>query len=58
MSVRSTLILEGIDPETHKGAITMLSLRFIKPALLPKDILKNLKSYSQEEQMLIMETLK
>lgn len=39
-AVRSILILEGVDPETHKGAITMLSLRFIKPALLPKDILK------------------
>ncbi|MBE0427352.1 MAG: HEPN domain-containing protein [Nitrospirae bacterium] len=39
-AVRSVLILEGVDPETHKGVITMLSLRFIKPALLSKDILK------------------
>lgn len=39
-AVRSILILEGVDPETHKGAITMLSLRFIKPAFLSKDILK------------------
>ncbi|MEW6570528.1 MAG: HEPN domain-containing protein [Nitrospirota bacterium] len=39
-AVRSILVLEGVDPETHKGAITMLSIRFIKPALLSKDILK------------------
>jgi uncharacterized protein (UPF0332 family) len=39
-AVRSILILEGVDPEKHKGAITMLSLRFVKPALLSKDILK------------------
>ncbi len=39
-AVRSILILEGADPETHKGAITMLSLRFIRPALLSKDIVK------------------
>lgn len=39
-AVRSILILEGIDPESHKGAITMLSLRFVKPSLLAKDIVK------------------
>lgn len=39
-AVRSLLILEGTDPETHKGVITMLSLRFVKPALLSKDVVK------------------
>jgi len=40
-AVRSILILEGVDPESHKGAITLLSLRFVKPGLLPKDIIKD-----------------
>jgi uncharacterized protein (UPF0332 family) len=39
-AVRSILILEGADPETHKGAITLFSLRFVKPGLLAKDIVK------------------
>lgn len=42
-AVRSILILEGVNPETHEGAITMLSLRFIKPALLPVDVVKKFK---------------
>jgi uncharacterized protein (UPF0332 family) len=39
-AVRSILILEGINPESHKGVITMLSLRFVKPGLIPKDTLR------------------
>ncbi|MBI4684873.1 MAG: HEPN domain-containing protein [Nitrospirae bacterium] len=40
-AVRSILILEGVNPETHKGVITMLSLRFIKKEILSKELLKN-----------------
>jgi len=43
-AVRSILILEGANPETHEGVITMLSLRFIKSKLLPVDIIKNFKT--------------
>jgi uncharacterized protein (UPF0332 family) len=39
-AVRSILILEGINPESHKGVITMLSLRFVKPGIIPKDTLR------------------
>ena len=42
-AVRALLILEGVDPETHSGAITTLSLRFIKTGLLPVDIVKSIK---------------
>lgn len=42
-SIRSLLVLEGTNPETHSGAITTLSLRFIKTGLLPKEIIKDVK---------------
>jgi len=42
-AVRSILILEGANPEAHEGVVTMLSLRFIKPGLLPVDVVKNFK---------------
>ena len=42
-AVRSILILEGMNPETHEGVITMLSLKFIKTGLLPLEIIKNFK---------------
>ncbi len=42
-AVRAILILEGANPETHEGTITMLSLRFIKPGLLSIDIIKKFK---------------
>jgi uncharacterized protein (UPF0332 family) len=42
-AARSILILKGANPETHEGTITMLSLRFIKPGLLPVDIIKKFK---------------
>lgn len=42
-AARAILILEGANPETHEGVITMLSLRFIKPGILPVDIVKKFK---------------
>ncbi|MBI2001336.1 MAG: HEPN domain-containing protein [candidate division NC10 bacterium] len=42
-AVRSVLILEGANPETHEGAVTMLSLRLVKPGLLSIDLVKNFK---------------
>ena len=42
-AVRSILILEGANPETHEGALTLLSLRLIKPGLLPSDVVKDFK---------------
>ncbi len=42
-AARAILILEGANPETHEGVITMLSLRFIKPGLLPVEVVKNFK---------------
>ena len=43
-AVRSLLILEGINPESHAGAVTMLSLHFIKTELLPVTIVKHVKT--------------
>ncbi len=43
-AVRAILILEGANPETHEGVITMLSLRFIKSKLLPVEIIKSFKT--------------
>lgn len=42
-ALRALLILEGINPETHEGVLTMLSLRFIKTEILPVHIIKNFK---------------
>jgi uncharacterized protein (UPF0332 family) len=42
-AVRSLLILEGVDPESHDGAVTLLSLRFVKPGLLPVNVVKQFK---------------
>ncbi len=42
-SVRSLLILQGVNPESHTGAVTTLSLRFIKPGLLPVQVAKDFK---------------
>ena len=33
-AVRALLMLEGVNPETHNGAVTTLSLRLIKPNIL------------------------
>lgn len=43
-AARAVLILDGANPETHEGVITMLSLRFIKPNLLPVEVVKNFKA--------------
>lgn len=40
-AIRSVLILEGVNPKSHEGAMTMLSLRLVKPGLLPKEFVKN-----------------
>lgn len=42
-AIRALLILEGVNPESHTGATTMLSLRFIKTGRLPVDIVKHHK---------------
>jgi len=42
-AIRSLLILEGSNPETHEGVVTMLSLRFVKPDLLPVAFVKSFK---------------
>jgi uncharacterized protein (UPF0332 family) len=42
-AVRAILILEGANPETHEGAVTLLSLRFIKTGILPVDVIKKFK---------------
>ncbi len=42
-AIRAILILDGANPETHEGAVTMLSLRFIKTGLLPVDVVKKFK---------------
>jgi uncharacterized protein (UPF0332 family) len=42
-AIRSILILEGANPLTHEGVITMLSLRFIKSAILPVDVVRKFK---------------
>lgn len=39
-AVRAILILEGVNPKTHEGALTMLSLRFVRPGLLGKEFVK------------------
>ncbi len=43
-ALRSLLILEGANPETHDEVVTMLSLRFIKTGVLPVEIVKNFKT--------------
>ena len=42
-AVSALLILEGVNPETHYGAVTTLSLRFIKTGLLSVDVIKRFK---------------
>jgi uncharacterized protein (UPF0332 family) len=42
-AVRAILILEGANPETHDGAVTLLSLRFVKTGVLPVDVIKKFK---------------
>ena len=42
-AVRAILILEGSNPESHEGAVTLLGLKFIKPGSLPIRIIKGFK---------------
>jgi len=42
-AARAILILEGANPETHEGIVTVLSLRFIKSGILPVDTIKKFK---------------
>lgn len=42
-ATRSLLILKGLDPVTHDGAIKLLSLDFIKSGLLPQEMVKIIK---------------
>ena len=42
-AVRAILILEGSNPESHEGAVTLLSLKFIKQGVLPIEIVKKFK---------------
>lgn len=43
-AARAILILQGANPETHEGALTMLNLRFVKPGLLPLEVIKKFKT--------------
>jgi uncharacterized protein len=42
-AVRAILILEGANPETHEGAVTLFGIRFIKTGILTVDIIKKFK---------------
>ena len=42
-AARSILILHGANTETHEGAVTMLSLKFVKTELLPVETVKTFK---------------
>lgn len=42
-AVRSILVLEGANPETHEGAVTLLNLRLVRPGLLPIEVVRNFK---------------
>ena len=43
-AVRAILILEAIDPESHAGAVTTLSLHFVRTKLLPIEVVKSFKT--------------
>ena len=45
-AVRALLILEGVNPESHGGAVTTLGLRFIRTKLLPVSVVKDFKTLS------------
>jgi uncharacterized protein (UPF0332 family) len=56
-AVRAILILEGANPETHEGAVTLLSLRFVKTRILPVDIVKKFKILLSRRTDVIIETI-
>lgn len=43
-AIRALLILEGIDPESHAGAVTTLSLHFVRTKLLSIKVVRNFKT--------------
>ena len=43
-AVRALLILDGVNPESHGGAVTTLGLRFIRNQLLPVTVAKDFKT--------------
>ena len=43
-AVRALLILDGVNPESHGGAVTTLGLRFIRTKLLPVSVAKDFKT--------------
>ena len=43
-AVRALLILDGVNPESHGGAVTILGLRFISTKLLPVSVAKDFKT--------------
>ncbi|RME69626.1 MAG: HEPN domain-containing protein [Nitrospirae bacterium] len=56
-AARSLLILEGVNPESHEGVVTMLSLRFVKPGLMDVQSVKTIRPLCQEEPMWTTGTL-
>jgi len=42
-AVRALLILEGANPETYEDTVTLLSLRLIRPKILPIEVVKQVK---------------
>ena len=43
-AVRALLILDGVNPESYGGAVTILNLRFIRTKLLPVSVAKDFKT--------------
>lgn len=43
-AARSLLILEGANPGTHEGTVTLLNLRLVKTGILPVGVLKQFKA--------------
>ena len=43
-AVRALLILDGVNPDSHGGAVTTLGLRFIRTKLLPVSIANDFKT--------------
>ena len=43
-AARSLLILKGVDPLSHDGVKTMISLHFIKPKILSQEVMRYFKN--------------
>jgi uncharacterized protein (UPF0332 family) len=43
-AARSLLILKGVDPVSHDGVKTMISLHFIKPKILAQEVMRYFKN--------------